>query len=194
MSNDCKMAIYAVGRTEDIDALCDRFMRGVWDACCEGRDSDHGIDIVRLTGICSWSLRASMRDGADDDDPNGMIIERVSHELSLDMEAFSWEPGIGLSEHLIVRDGAVVDDERRPYHVYWRYELEELAEESTGVRLSPRTVPMMRLLQLAHVGIARPVRVHYGQCGDTVSVGGFEGIRPAVTIDGWRIAHGCQSD
>lgn len=142
MPNDCTFEMRAAGTPEAIDEFMARLLDydhrphfwRVFEAiklnCVQ--NPDDGRAHATIYGYCAWSVHSCMNKGfgtyADefhDKDPTATTSLRdTSHDLNLEIEVYSQEPGIGFAEHYHYNNGEVIVEEERDYCEYYYDESE----------------------------------------------------------------------
>ena len=125
MANNCWYEIHVKGRREDCETFLER-MQGnevnnfnfcrIFSVYSTISGADDGEYVLILAGDCAWSLESCCRSsgyaGID-------LFEANTRELSLQMEAYAEETGVGFMEHYIYDNGACVEDECADYHEWF---------------------------------------------------------------------------
>lgn len=126
MANNCYYEMVVFGTKENCNEWLNR-MRGedcsVYKRFYRVFDSDvideGGSDknyFMHIVGDCAWSLYCCGRR----DEPEEDLFAKTTAELSMVMEAYSSEPGMGFQEHFIYDNGEMIADECKDYtEVCW---------------------------------------------------------------------------
>lgn len=131
MANVCEFEMMLRGTKENIDKFVDALSQkdNVWmgrGAYITSRFDDEAAHSAMLCGECKWSMQSSLIDNAISmraqenggqtiwaDIPEGgefLTIFEACEKYSVNMEAYSKEPGCEFQEHLICENGKVVND------------------------------------------------------------------------------------
>lgn len=130
MANDCYYRMRIAGKKENVKEFT-RAMKGVdeYESCGVGRVFDCTIVdefmldesfVEYLEGDCAWSILTAMRDPSRENN-----VESLSKRLSLSVEAYSEEPGVGFAEHFGIINGEIIIDECVDYFECYLPDFEE---------------------------------------------------------------------
>ena len=96
----------------------------------ERHTAEDGRAVVSYCGNCAWSVYCCMCSGAhtyaEDHPEESTSLQEISEFLGLEIEVFSWEPGMGFSEHFLYRAGEEAVNACIDYSEYLLWEDEEL--------------------------------------------------------------------
>ena len=98
-----------------------------------------GTIVSDIFGACAWSVWSCMFSGDGtyfgedavkprEDGRSNIFIE--SKRLSLKIEIYSEEPGVGFAEHYIVDNGVMIENEECKYEEYWVDDINPLTKEN----------------------------------------------------------------
>ena len=136
MPNYCDYSMKIVGSKESCEEFVARltdydkpkhFWRIFEAYTDDGGDDRNGNHTVYISGYCAWSLESCCRASGYSDGVDLFAVN--TEELSLDLEAYSREPGIEFEEHYIYSKGTCLQDECREIDVFWWNEDEYPAYE-----------------------------------------------------------------
>lgn len=132
MANDCTFLMRIKGSPENVDTFVELIQadyyevpRHFWrvfsiDICNE--ETEVGVKTVDVCGCCAWSVHTCMRDGEgtyNQHSSDGTTLSEQSELLSLDIEVYSTEPGVGFQEHYLYKNGRELIDDCVEYHEYY---------------------------------------------------------------------------
>lgn len=116
MPNYCDYIMKVVGKQNDCRTfmtklksydVADHFWR-IFEADAQEEKNEEKFSLY-ISGYCAWSLESCCRASGYS---NGIdLFEVNTRELSLKMEAYSHEPGIGFEEHYIYDNGECIKEE-----------------------------------------------------------------------------------
>lgn len=99
---------------------------------------------MEVAGYCAWSVYTCMFDGphtyyADrPEGSKGTHLLEMSKRLSVDIEIFSEESGVGFAEHYLIKSGELIISEETNFEEYPAYEFntKEECEEAYDIKIS----------------------------------------------------------
>lgn len=111
MSNWCDYELKVCGKKPDVEDFAERFREEFDLTVTDGIQIEDNVELKGF-GMCAWSVLTSIIR------PEGFDLKRVSKELSLAVEIYSTENGMGFQEHYLVIKGEVLKDDCEDYVCY----------------------------------------------------------------------------
>lgn len=160
MANCCQFEMEIIGGRKNLDAFLDALVQkgtlviGRGATFCEPYITDNcdGRLRVNIEGDTAWSLESSLFYDAErmkEQEKTGkglyndkfieshefLDLAEASERFDLVIEAFSWEPQDGFSEHMVIDHGRVLENDTVDYQEFWPDDydsFEEFLEEYPG--------------------------------------------------------------
>lgn len=129
MANECSFSALITGRTANVREFL-KTMRRNWayEVICEDEPeledfAPDGIISEYAEGFCKWSVLYAMRDKY-----RSPSIESESRKLGLFVEIYSTEIGCAFQEHVFIKKGEIVVDDRVDYDEIYVGEYDSIEE------------------------------------------------------------------
>lgn len=148
MANYCDFSMKVVGLPEKVQEFVDilkgdstRHMYRIFKAniLCE-EALDQNKKAVLIKGFCAWNINGCMTNNGicyfnqakQAGDKNGTTLQKESQNLCLEIEVFSSEPGMGVQEHLLYKNGKELENQCIDYQEFFLNEedVEKFNEEN----------------------------------------------------------------
>ena len=132
MANNCFFTMHVKGKKENVDAFfaelrdyerVPHFWRVFSADMLLLQSEPDGTVVAEIIGDCAWSVHCCMCDGegtyAKDCPEVSTSLQKESERLSLAIEVFSEEYGVGFQEHYRYENGAETACEETDWDSYW---------------------------------------------------------------------------